>query len=213
MRARPQEEHVPLEPGTQAVDTLRRALTRLRTAACTYDEVELLIDTPTTWVPLEEFHRDEVHAIYRLTFPHHPAGSEDVRYELLPHLEVTAVYSAPHELVDAVRDIYPETRLHAVQGQMIELSAQRELKIRRTCQCLHADLCGEGMLLYAFKERQLLFASTYPCTPSSDGLYFLLNTWQMLGLDRQTDTCVLHPPFHTIKDKVTQFIKKVELCE
>ena len=213
VRARPESEHVPLEPDTRPSDTLRRALTRLRTASCTYDEVELLVDTPTTWVPLEEFHRNEMHAIYSLTFPRQAAVAEDIRYELLPHLEVTAIYSAPHERVDTGRDIYPEMRLHAIQGQLVQQAAQREQKIRRSGPCMHADQCGEGVFLYAIKDRQLVFASTFPCTAGGDGLYHLLNTWQMLKFDRQTHTCVLHPSFHSIKDKVTQFIKKVELCE
>lgn len=209
----PQQEFVPLEPDRSPADTLRYALTRLRAAACTYDEVELVMDTPTTRVPLEEFHREETAALLHLTFPRLQAGEKDIRYEVLPHLEVVELYHAPHEVVEVVQELFPGTLLHSAQGRMMERAVAQDMKLRPGCLCMHAARCGQGLFLFAVKGRQLLFASTYACTDDQDGLYFLLNAWKALDLQVMQDVCVLHGACRQLAGRVGQFIKNVESCE
>lgn len=202
-----------MEPDHTPADTLRYALTRLRAATCVYDEVELIVDTPTTRVPLEEFHREETAALLQLTFPRLQAEAEDVRYEVLPHLEVVEIYSAPHKVVETVQEIFPGARLHDVQGRMMERAADEDLRLRAGALCLHADRCGQGLFLFALRGKQLLFACTHDCTDEQDGLYFLLSTWQTLDMKATSDVCVLHRACRPLAEKAGQFLKNVELCE
>ena len=183
---------MPVSPGDYPHIALERALTRERLMELQYDEVEMIVDAPTTRIPLEEFQREETEAIFYLTYPRLKQASVKVCYEILPYLEVVELFAVDSLLLNMVMQLFPEVQLHSWQGRILESTAKSEQKDISICRRMHVCRNSSGIFIYVLKKKGLHFACTYEVDNPTDALYFVLFTWKKLDFNAHEDLCILH---------------------
>ncbi|MBP5770455.1 MAG: DUF3822 family protein [Bacteroidaceae bacterium] len=170
------------------------------------DQCFVLICSPSTHVPLEDFRRDEAAALYGLTFTCEDMSHLRVAYNILPQLECAELYAVPLDVEEAILQFYPTARFFASRAILMERLLSREEDIaqpqaeRRLWVVAEAD----GLALYAFDNRRLRFANTFDVATSADALYFVLNVWQLLELDAQKDHLMMVAPQNERDDSLVK---------
>ncbi len=207
-----EQQRVPLPDGELPHTVLERALTRERLMELQYDTVEMVVDSPTTRIPLEEFQREDIEALYRLTFPETNPTQVRICYEILPYLEVAELFSVDRLLLDMVTHLFPEVQLHSLQGRILEDEAKKELKNSPDHRHMHVYRIPSGLFVYVLKRKRLHFACTYAPGAEADALYYVLHAWKVLQLDAMEDCCVLHHCNHLAAD-LGKYIKNIRICE
>lgn len=185
-------EHFRLADSLSLAQQLSQELTRPDYFNRQIDQCFVLVCTPSTRVPLEEFHREEAAALYNLTFtPSDDTGKQRVAYNILPQLECAEIYAISSDVEEAILQFYPTARFFASRAILMErlllLEEDQPQQQRRLYVCSEAD----GYSLYAFDERRLCFANTFHVASMPDALYFVLNVWKQLQLDQQKDSLKL----------------------
>ena len=207
-----EKQQVLVSPGELPHIALERALTRERLMELQYDEVEMIVDSPTTRIPLEEFQREETETIYCLTYPRFKQASVKICYEILPYLEVVELFAVDTLLLNMVMQLFPEVQLHSWQGRILESAAKSEQKDASTCRRMHVYRNSSGIFIYVLKKKGLHFACTYEVDNPTDAQYFILFAWKKLDLNANEDYCILHG-YDELADGLGKYLKNIKICE
>ncbi len=156
------------------------------------DQTYVLLCSPATRVPLEEFHRDEAAAVYGHVFASQPIDELRVAYTIQPQLESVEIYAIPREVEEAILQYYPTARLFASRAMLMERLLRFDEDYRQG-NARYLYMCPEekGFSLFAFKDGHLWLANTFHSDYLIDTLYYTLNIWQTLGFDNRNDHLVL----------------------
>lgn len=207
------EEDVFIEPSDDPVDVVQHILQRPRLTHYQYTSVELLSDSPSTIVPLEQFQRDDVPSLYKLNFPQTTARRTDICYEMVPSLEVVVLYSLDMDVRNAVTDMYPEAQVSSVQAQYLNRAYDMSLKGDTSRVEFFAFVERRQMHLCTFLLGQLQFACNYETQVDEDRAYYLLAVWKTLQLDGEVDVCNIAGASPELVEQLSRFIRKVQRCE
>lgn len=207
-----EHQHVPIAEGESPHSTLERALTRERLTELQYEEVEMVVDAPATRIPLEEFQREEMKALYQLTFPQTKTAQVKICYEILPYLEVVEVFAVDRQLLNMLTALFPEVQLHSSQGRILENAAKGMHRKSLSGKCMFVSRISTGILLYVLKNKGLHFACTYDVVNQSDMLYHVLHAWKELNMNVLEDCCMLQGCDGLLED-LSKYIKNVRTCE
>lgn len=156
------------------------------------DQTYVLLCSPATRVPLEEFHRDEAAAVYGHVFASQHIDELRVAYTIQPQLESVEIYAIPREVEEAILQYYPTARLFASRAMLMERLLRFDEDYRQG-NAHYLYMCPEekGFSLFAFKDGHLWLANTFHSDYLIDTLYYTLNIWQTLGFDNRNDHLVL----------------------
>ncbi len=176
------------------------------------DQTYVLICSPATRVPLEEFHRDEAACLYGFTFPSEDPATQRVAYTIQPQLESVELYAIPLEIEETILQFYPTARFFASRAMLME-------RLMHFDADLHDDtvrrfyLCPEegGFSLYAFRSGHLHFANSFMSDNTIDSLYYILNLWQTLGFQTTVDHIVLCYPESSDAEPLRQALSEYVL--
>lgn len=187
-------EHFRLTDSVSLAEQLSQELTRPDYFNRQIDQCFVLVCTPSTRVPLEEFHREEAAALYDLAFCQKENGGQRVAYNILPQLESAEIYAIPSDVEEAILQFYPTARFFASRAILMERLLLLEEDMPQQLQRLYVCAEDEAYSLYAFDGRRLRFANTFQLSSVPDALYFILNVWKQLELDQQKDCLKLLNP-------------------
>lgn len=200
-----------VQQGETLLSLLQHVVNRPSLTEVQYQEVQLLMDTPSTRVPLEEFRRDEAQALYRLTFGVESTVGREVRYEILPSLEVAELFSVDTEVEKFLLESFPQAKAHGFYGYVLEQTADRDRQREGEESCLYVSTQGSEMFLFSYTpDGRLRFANTYPASTVANQLYFLLYVWKTLGMDQRVDACVLLDDASGLREELKQYILNIE---
>jgi len=155
------------------------------------EQAFVLVGTPSTHVPIEEFHRGEAAEFYHFTFAGHDPSTERVAYTILPELESVEIYAIPHDVEEVILQYYPTARLFASRAMLTERIFHVYEDNADDAKQLFVCLYDGHIDVIAFAESHLRFANTFEATAPANIQYFVLNIWQMLRLDAEADRLVL----------------------
>lgn len=153
--------------------------------------VRLVSTAPSTRIPLEEFRRDDLVALYRVVYPDVDLQQMDLCYSVLPQLEVVELFPVSRDLRKVVSRTFSTVTCEHECGVMLEqmITDYRQRSLR--CRTLYAHIADAQLLLCHINDGRLVFANSYPAQQIPDALYFLLYAWKTLSLDANTDVCIL----------------------
>ena len=63
--------------------------------------------------------------------------------------------------------------------------------------------------MFSFEHNRFKFQNAYAVTTVDDALYYVLFVWKQLGMDPQTDELHLAGQTDEMKDRASQFLKRV----
>ena len=180
-------EHYTCAEGERMADTLERAIAQsalLRQGAP--GVVYGLASGPSMQIPLECFRKEEVHALYRLTYAQEKTGK--TYYNILPHLEIAQIFTIDPETERALCQHFAGIRFYHNHSMLMEKIWMTEQHGQPR---LYACFDEGEMFVFCFKEQRLQYANTFPTDVAGNAAYYLLSAWKGLELDAQTTPCVL----------------------
>lgn len=192
---------------------LDETLRRPRLLDYTFQHVELLADTPSTCVPLEYLRREEVAALYRLNFPSTTATNAEIRYQILPSLEVVEIFCLDAAIYSTVQSLYPNVQLASYEGRLLEDTALTNRWAAADKANFHTHISDHSMLICSFLAGKLSYATTYRVNNNQDRLYYIMGAWKALGLDGNSDILHIHNSSSALVAELRRFIQQVETCE
>ena len=208
-----QKEDVTADGRTPLYQLLEKALRRPRLMEYTFQEVELLVLSPSTCVPLDYFRREEVFPLYNLTFPSLKVSKAEVHYQILPSLEVVELFSVNEQILQTVQSVYPDVEIVSLEGRAIETIATADRKLQDAAIHFYAMVAPKNMLVCCFKEQRLHFATTYTVDNDADRLYYIMGAWKSLQMDEQTQPLHFNNASEELLSQVKRFIPKTVVCE
>lgn len=198
---------------TEEDEDPRQALERLlksNTVTCReYERVVLFSDAQTTHLPMDEFRREDIVALYRLAFSGNSVRPEDVRYQILPSLELVELYQMPASYEETLREFYPQASIQNIQASMLHYLA-RVSQGSYNSTTFHACVDGKNTLVVAFRQGRLLFANNFHTANEAERTYHILYVWRTLEMDALHDTCNLYGVSPELLSEIKRFIVTVK---
>lgn len=177
-----------------------------------YTIVSALFYGPVSRVPLELFHKERRQALFELVCPLPP--EYNIHYNILPHLEVADLFAIPQALEQILLRHFPTIHFYARNSMILERSVARTALEKPAA--LHVYLNGKSLFLFRYRDKKLEFANEYAVSAAQDALYYILNVWKMLGMNAQTDTCVViqpeNGPQQTVEE-LAHYLRNIQVAD
>ncbi len=207
------QESVRAADGESMADALERGLQSARVGGRQYERVTLFSLSPSTRVPLDEFRREDMLAVYRLTFARETVRPEDMCYQVLPGLDVVELFVMSMPIVEALHRHYPSAQVQSLYGTLLSRVADTQQGSTRPVSTHVIVLDGGGLLIAVLKQGRLHFASVFHTSATADKLYFILYVWKTLGLDAWHDSCTLYNADADLQGELRQYLRQVDTAE
>ena len=191
---------------------LRKALERPRIMDYEYEDVEVMVCSSITRVPLDEFRREEYPSLYRLTFAKKKFSDEEIHYEILSGLEVVELFALDAKVERTILELYPDAKIHSIEGRYLEKVAEQERNSSEELARYYATIDQNQLFICTFQKGKLQFACSYSIESDADRLYFILYAWKTLGLENERNTCILKGASDSLSAELRKFILHIETC-
>ena len=186
-----QGEHFAASDACSLAEQLQRELGRPEYFNRQIGQAYVLVCTPSTHVPLEAFRREEAVDLFSFTFPQQSMLDSRVAYTILPELESVELFAISRDVEDAILQYYPTARIFASRSMLIERLSRYADDNLSDCHYLFCCLADEGIEVITFANGRLRYANTFAEKQKTNIQYFVLNVWQMLGLEAESDRLII----------------------
>ena len=179
-----------------------------------YQRVNVLVTTPHfTTVPVAAFQKEDVDAVYGLTFP--KDTSQHVSYNVLRRSGIAIVFGFDKNIHQLLLDDFPRARFYASASTLIEFFSEKSLIGQG--KKMYVYLHEKEMTLYAFEQGRMLFVNTFPVVSVADMQYYILNVWKELAFDQVDDALMVvgdkEPKCVELSEKIKYFLQQVEVID
>ncbi len=205
------QESLRCAEGETMAEALERGLMLPRVSGRQYERVTLFSTSPGTRVPLDEFRREDMLAVYRLTFTGMSPRPEDMCYQVVPGLDVVEIFPMPPAIVEALHRHYPSAQVQGLYGTMLCRVADMQQGSTRPVSVHAIVLEGGGVMIIMLQQGHLRFANVFRAAANADKLYFILYVWKTLGMDAWHDSCTLYNADEELYNDVCQYLAQVEM--
>ncbi|MBR2457774.1 MAG: DUF3822 family protein [Bacteroidaceae bacterium] len=206
------QESLPCAEGETLADALERGLQLPRIAGRHYERVVLYSTSPSTRVPLDEFRREDMLAVYRLTFVGTSPRPEDMCFQVLPSLDVVEIFTLPYSVAETLKSHYPSAMVQGLYGTMLSQVAEMQQGSTLSVSA-HAIMLDGGVMIAVLRKGRLHFANVFRAAGNADKLYFILYAWKTLSLDAWHDSCTLYAASEDLYNELCQYLAHVEMKE
>ena len=212
-------EHFTLDGDETIADRLTQELARQDYFNKQINQAFVMVDTPSTLVPLEAFRREEAAALYTAAFSYAQQATPRVAYTIMPHLEAVEIFAIDSQAEEAILQFYPTARFFGSKAMLLERLARIESDSKEDDtqrQLFYLDQ-PDAICLMAVDDGHILFANQFAATTIADKMFFLLSVWKQLELDAQEDALVVlarkeQQPADLCKE-LTAYLAHVELMQ
>lgn len=195
---------------------LQDALGQVAGHSQTFESVDVIANTPSTRIPLEEFRRDELVALYRVVFPNFDLKKMDICYTIQPQLETAEIFSIQQDVRALVTQAFPIVNFENVCGIALERMMKHHRRTMSNVGSLYAHFADNILLLCSIDGDRLVFANTFDVPNIADALYFTLYTWKTLELDALKDCLYLSGHADTVaafRNEARKYVRDIELLD
>jgi hypothetical protein len=173
----------PVRNGISVSTNLREAFKTEAFLKYDYERVNVMIDTPTLMVPIEEFNEDDNETIYNHTFQGHK--QDHILFNVIPDLNAVVLYPINKDIKLVLSDHFSNIRfmnvMHPVWSYLHKRSFTGQ---RRKLYAYFHDRCVD---VFAFRQNRFIFTNRFDATHAHDALYYILYTWKQMGLNNEDD--------------------------
>ena len=171
--------------GISMAANLREALKTATLPSADVKRVQVVLDTPSMLVPIEQFEEENINDLYTYTF----APSQEPRkilFNVLPDLKAVCLFPINKDLYGVINDRYADVQFIHAMAPVWRHMHQRSFTGHFNK--LYASfLGGRQLCLFAFKQNRFKFCNTFEASRANDSLYFLLYVWKQLRLQPEYD--------------------------
>ena len=163
-----QEQPVIYEPyivkgGISMAANLREALKTVNLSAADMHRVQVLLDTPSTLVPIDEFEEEEIEDLLNHVFP----ATQEPRTALFNVLP-----DGDAQFIHAMTPVWRHLHQRSFTGHRNKL---------------YGYFHSKRLDLFSFQQNRFKFCNSFEASHAYDALYFLLYTWKLLRLEAEHD--------------------------
>ena len=175
----PTKPHVPL------VTNLREAIAGIDFLHELPARIDVLVDTPVTLVPMNDFQEEYCKEMYDFCFTEEL--SRCVFYDTLPCANAVLLFALNETVCRVLSDVFGDVYYTCVQTHVLRHWAEQSIIPAPGRKMLWAHLHGHEADLAVFDGRRLLMANRYDTQTSNDVAYYVLNVMQHTGMEPATD--------------------------
>ncbi len=194
----------------QLVERLHTELEHFSLLNRDFQSVSLLVDSPSTRVPLNEFRSEEALSLYRLTYGNDSAQGQTVRYDVLPQLELVELYTLDPDIEDTVRHFYPEAQTLGFYGQMLLSGLEADKRMPLGKRRMHASVAGSELMLFTYVDNRLSYCNSFEADGVRTRVYYTLYVWTHMELAQERDILVMHGQDEELLVQLKRFIRDIE---
>ena len=170
--------------GISMAANLREALKTATLPSGNVKRVQVVIDTPSMLVPIEQFEEENINDLYAYTF----APSQEPRkilFNVLPDLKAVCLFPINKDLYGVLNDRYADVQfIHALTPVWRHM---HQRSFTGHFNKLYASFHGRQLCLFAFQQNRFKFCNSFDAAHAHDALYYLLYVWKQLRLEREHD--------------------------
>lgn len=172
-----------IKNGISMAANLREALKDENLNIGTWKKVLVLIDSPVVMVPIDEYNEQNKEVLYNYSI----TGQDDcaVLATILPSVNAVALYSLNKDLRMVLTDNFTDIKIHPVCASMWRHLQRRSLSGNK--EKLYCYFHDSKMEICCFRKNRFRFSNCFCATHTDDAAYFILATWQQLGMNSKTD--------------------------
>ena len=197
--------------GISMAANLREALKTATLPSGNVKRVQVVIDTPSMLVPIEQFEEENINDLYAYTF----APSQEPRkilFNVLPDLKAVCLFPINKDLYGVINDRYDDVQfIHALAPVWRHM---HQRSFTGHFNKLYASFLGRQLCLYAFQQNRFKFCNTFDASHAQDALYFIMYVWKQLRMDAFRDELHLSgevPEEKQLMQELKQYLQKVYL--
>ena len=190
------EQPVVYEPfivkgGISMTANLREAFKTVNLMSTDTRRVQVLVDTPSMLVPIEQFEEDDAEALFNHTFPT-KTGKRIIHYNVLPELKAVCLFAVSKDLEGVISDHFDEVQFVQAMTPVWHHLHQRSFTGHRNK--LYGYFHSKQLDIFSFQQNRFKFCNSFEVSHAHDALYFLLYVWKQLHME------AVHDELHIVGD-------------
>ena len=173
-----------------------------------FSQVRVYVDTPKILIPAEEFDADAATLIY-----HHVNNTfenDDVDTVQIPAANVVAAFAVGKDLRFVLTERFLHVEfLHLLGPVITEFSRFASGGFQEKMFCYFHD---RRVDIFSFRKGRLRISTSFEISTTEDSAYYILNTWQQLGM-RKTDILCLSGNItghEALLNMLKQFVRNIK---
>ncbi len=172
-----------VKSGVSIPANLREAFKTSELLQLKFKKVQVILSTPVLFIPIEEFQDENKETLYKYSF----IGYENniVMNNVLPDMNVVAVFSINKDLKVVIDDHFEDTRFMSVSQPVWYYLHQRSFT--GVYQKLYCYFHDKKLDVFCFDKNRFKFSNTFCVTHSLDAVYYILHVWNQLAMDVRKD--------------------------
>lgn len=172
-----------VRPQASLTVNLREAMNRLALLNQSFDRVEVLVDTPVTAVPLDEFQEEDAECIYNYCFV--TGERRRIFYDTVPALNMVLLFALNQATCRTIEEAFGTVRYTSVYGPVLQHFAGKRVG-NSECRRLFVYLHNGIAIVSVMDAERLLLLNTYNVHTLSDMCYYTFSLASQAGLDLST---------------------------
>ena len=170
--------------GISMAANLREAFKTADLTAIDTRKVQVLVDTPSMLVPIEQFEEEDIKALYDYAFPT-TEEQRIVRFNVLPSLKAVCLFAVNKDLSGVLQDRFDDLQFIHAMAPVWRYLHQRSFTGHRNK--LYGYFHGKSLDIFSFQQNRFKFCNAFVVSYAHDALYFLLYVWKQLRLEAEHD--------------------------
>ena len=152
----------------------------------TYGSVNILLaDTSYTLVPKEYYSEQYEKEFYQQNIATADANAT-VMHNVVGDEQVVVLFAVEKQLHKYITTQFPKAKVYAAIAPLINFGVERNYNVHK--KYCFAHLRKRSIDVMCFENAAPLFVNTFKYKDTADALFYLLNSWTMLGLSQADDT-------------------------
>lgn len=177
--------------GISMTANLHEAFKTVNLMATDTRRVQVLVDTPSMLVPIEQFEEDEMEALFNHTFPN-KSGRRVIHYNVLPELKAVCLFAVSKDVAGVIADHFDEIQFIQAMTPVWHHLHQRSFTGHRNK--LYGYFHNKQLDIFSFQQNRFKFCNSFEASHAHDALYFLLYVWKQLHME------AVHDEMHIVGD-------------
>lgn len=197
-----------VDPTISMAANLKKALAQTPETHHPYHSVQVVVDGPISYISFEQFEEENVDTIFN--FSHPTEEGKKVLYNILSRTNMVVLFSIDKSVYQILTEQYNNVHFYASESPLLEHLQERSK--RRETRKMYAIFLTSKMHLFIYDNGKLQFANAFSCLDINDALYFMLQAWQIQGLDQRKDELTLGgqiPARESIVAELHNYIQQV----
>lgn len=173
-----------------------------------FDTATVFVDTPLLLIPSEEYDAAVMPQLYH--YANTQYRNDNVEGTPVPQLNVVAAYAVGKDLKFVLTETFRTVKFMPLLAPiLVEFGRRSYGGFQEKLFCYFHD---KRVDVCAFRKSRVRFCSSFDATNADDAVYFILNTWQQLGM-RPSDVICLSGNItghEALLKLLKQFVKNVK---